>query len=85
MSNRKVVLYIGISLDGYIATKEESLEWLLNTQGSGDNGFGEFYNTVETIIMGRRTYDWIMAQENGQFPYIGRECYVFVLKTSGVC
>ena len=77
MSSRKVVLYIGISLDGYIATKEESLEWLLNTQGSGDNGFGEFYNTVETIIMGRRTYDWIMAQENGQFPYIGRECYVY--------
>ena len=36
--NRKVVVYIGISLDGYIATKEDSLEWLLNTKGSGDNG-----------------------------------------------
>ena len=77
MSNRKVVLYIGISLDGYISTKDDSLEWLLNTQGSGDNGFGEFYDTVETIIMGRRTYDWIMEQENGRFPYIGKECYVY--------
>lgn len=57
MGNRKVVVYIGISLDGYIATKDDSLEWLLNTQGSGDNDFGEFYDTVETIIMGRRTYD----------------------------
>ena len=80
MSNRKVVLYIGISLDGYIATKDDSLEWLLNTQGCGDNGFGEFYDTVDTIIMGRRTYDWIMEQENGQFPYIGKECYVYTTK-----
>ena len=77
MSNHKVVVYIGISLDGYIATKDDSLEWLLNTQGSGDNGFGEFYNTVDMIILGRRTYDWIMTQENGRFPYIGKECYVF--------
>ena len=82
MSNRKVVLYIGISLDGYIATKDDSLEWLLNTQGSGDNGFGEFYDTVETIIMGRRTYDWIMEQENGQFPYIGKECYVYTTRAT---
>lgn len=80
MSNRKVVLYIGISLDGYIATKDDSLEWLLTTQGSGDNGFGEFYDTVETIIMGRRTYDWIMEQENGRFPYIGKECYVYTTR-----
>ena len=77
MHNRKVVVYIGISLDGYIATKDDSLEWLLNTQGSGDNGFGEFYDTVDTIIMGRRTYDWIMEQENGHFPYFGKECYVY--------
>ncbi len=77
MSNRKVVVYIGISLDGYIATKDDSLEWLLNTQGSGDNGFGEFYDTVDTIIMGKRTYDWIIAQENGHFPYTEKECYVY--------
>lgn len=31
MGNRKVVVYIGVSLDGYIATKDDSLEWLLNT------------------------------------------------------
>ena len=77
MSKRKVVVYIGISLDGYIAAKDDSLEWLLNTQGSGDNGFGEFYDTVDTIIMGRRTYDWIMEQEKGEFPYRGKECYVY--------
>lgn len=81
MNSRKVVVYIGVSLDGYIATREDSLDWLLNTPGSGDNGFGEFYDTVDTIIMGSRTYDWIMEQENGRFPYDGKECYVYTTQS----
>ena len=31
--------------------------------------------------MGRRTYNWIMEQENGRFPYIGKECYVYTTQT----
>lgn len=80
MNRRPVVLYIGTSLDGYIATKEDSLDWLLSTEGEGDNGFGEFYDTVDTIIMGKRTYDWIMEQEHGIFPYKGKKCYVYTKK-----
>jgi len=80
MDKGSVVVYIGISLDGYIATKEDSLDWLLNTPGKGDNGFGEFYETVDTIIMGRRTYDWIMEHEQGRFPYPGKECYVYTTR-----
>ena len=80
MGKGSVVVYIGISLDGFIATREDSLDWLLNTQGCGDNGFGEFYATVDTVIMGRRTYDWIMEQEQGCFPYPGKECYVYTTK-----
>ncbi|WP_342746759.1 dihydrofolate reductase family protein [Virgibacillus phasianinus] len=65
------------SLDGYIAAKDESLEWLFKVEGEGDNGFSEFYDTVDTILMGKRTYDWIIKQETGEFPYKGKECYVF--------
>ena len=83
MSVGSIVVYIGISLDGYIATKEDSLDWLLNTQGSGDNGFGEFYESVDTVIMGRRTYDWIMREEQGRFPYPGKECYVYSTRQQG--
>ena len=77
MAERKVVLYIAESLDGYIATKEDSLDWLFSITGEGDNGYGEFLPTVDTIIMGRRTYDWVMEAEKVNFPYKGKECYVF--------
>lgn len=74
---RNLVLFIASSLDGYIATKDESLEWLFKVEGEGDNGFSEFYETVDTILMGKRTYDWVMKQETEKFPYKNKECYVF--------
>lgn len=77
MSQRKLVLYIASSLDGYIATEEHSLDWLFAVEGEGDNGISKFYETVDSILMGRVTYDWIMDYEKGEFPYKGKECYVF--------
>ncbi|WP_338323002.1 hypothetical protein [Oceanobacillus halophilus] len=43
----RMVLFIASSLEGYIATKDESLEWLYHIEGEGDNVFSEFYDTVE--------------------------------------
>ena len=77
MDQRKVVLYIAASLDGYIATNEHKLDWLFAVEGEGDNGYSRFLETVDTILMGRVTYDWIMEHENGAFPYRGKECFVF--------
>lgn len=74
---RKLVLFIAASLDGYIATEEHNLDWLFAVEGEGDNGISAFYDTVDTVLMGRTTYDWVMEQENGEFPYKDRECYVF--------
>jgi dihydrofolate reductase len=76
-SKRKLILFIATSLDGYIATEEDSLEWLFNVEGEGDNGYSEFYSTVDTILMGRRTYDWIIDKEKDNFPYKNKKCYVF--------
>ena len=77
MTKRSVILYIATSLDGYIATEDESLDWLLHVEGEGDNGYSEFCSTVDTILMGRKTYDWIMREEKGHFPYENKKCYVF--------
>jgi len=76
-NQRKVIMFIATSLDGYIATENDSLDWLFKVEGGGDNGYSEFYDTVDTVIMGRRTYDWVMEQEMESFPYEGKECYVF--------
>ncbi len=75
--NRNVVLFIASSLDGYIATKDDSLEWLFKVEGEGDNGFSEFYETVDTVIMGKKTYDWLINQKLEEFPYKNKACYVF--------
>lgn len=72
--SRKVVLFIAMSLDGYIATEKDSIDWLEAIEGLGDNGYKQFYNTVDTLIMGRRTYDWVMNQ--GKYPYKGKQSYV---------
>lgn len=77
MSQRKLVLYIASSLDGYIATDEHNLDWLFAVEGEGDNGYTRFYESVDTVLIGRITYDWIIQHEKGDFPYKGKECYVF--------
>ncbi|TWI57804.1 dihydrofolate reductase family protein [Halalkalibacter nanhaiisediminis] len=76
-NQRKIVLFIAQSLDGYIATKGDSLDWLFKVEGEGDNGYSEFFETIDTILIGKRTYDWIMKHEKGQFPYQNKDCYVF--------
>lgn len=74
---RHVVLFIASSLDGYIATDDESMDWLNSVEGEGDNGFSEFYETVDTVLLGKRTYDWIMRLDLEEFPYKDKDCYVF--------
>ena len=76
MGNRRITLYIAERLNGYIATPEHNLDWLLSTEGEGDNGFKAYYDSIDTILLGRVTYDWIMEHES-EFPYKGKKCYVF--------
>lgn len=82
--NRKVIVYIATSLDGYIATKEESVHWLDETEAEGDNGFAAFYETIDTVIMGKNTYDWVVNQELEEFPYKGMTCYVYTSSDTAV-
>jgi dihydrofolate reductase len=77
INKRKLVIFIASSLDGYIATDEHNLDWLFSVEGEGDNGYSDFYESIDTILMGRVTYDWLMEHEKDNFPYEGKECYVF--------
>jgi dihydrofolate reductase len=73
----KTVLYIAISLDGYIAKKDGSLDWLttIPSPENGDYGYAELLNNTEIIIMGRRTYDQIIGFDV-EWPYAGFKTYV---------
>lgn len=60
---KKVKLYIAISLDGYIARKDGSIDWLeaLPNPNKIDYGYMDFYESIDTVIMGRKTYDQILG------------------------
>jgi len=73
---RKVILYISCSLDGYIAKPGDDLSFLERVEKEGENyGYAEFYNSVDTVIMGRRTYEWVKKQIS-QPPHTGKKTYV---------
>lgn len=75
--NRNVTLFIAMSLDGYIATTDHTLDWLEQVDGEGDNGYERFYSTVDTVLLGRKTYDWIRQLALPAFPYEGTSAFVF--------
>lgn len=53
----EVVLYIAYSLDGFIAKKDGSVDWLVKyNEGGEDYGFSEFSKTIGAGIMGATTY-----------------------------
>jgi len=73
---RKVVLYIAMSLDGYIAREDGRIDWLPQAENK-DFGFGEFYNTIDTVIIGRTTYEQIINELSPKvWAYEGKKCYV---------
>ena len=56
---RTLTLYIAASLDGYIAKPGEDLSFLQLVEKEGeDYGYADFIKTVDTVILGRKTYDW---------------------------
>ncbi|KEQ22417.1 dihydrofolate reductase family protein [Paenibacillus tyrfis] len=73
---RPLVLYIATSLDGYIARENGEIDWLDDAEGEGDNGYSEFYETIDTVLMGNKTYEHTFELAD-QFPYPDKKCYVF--------
>jgi len=58
---RKISLFIAMSLDGYIAKPNDDLTFLNRVEKEGeDYGYKEFTDTIDTVIIGRRTYDYVL-------------------------
>ena len=73
---RKLILYIATSLDGYIAKPNDDLSFLSIVQKDGeDYGYSEFVSSIDTVILGRKTYDGIMAVVD-EFPHMDKISYI---------
>ena len=56
--SRKLFIYIATSLDGYIAKPNDDLDFLSIVEQEGeDYGYADFTKTIDTVILGRKTYD----------------------------
>lgn len=66
-------LYMATSLDGMIADADGGVEWL-NRWDDVDYGTTDFMKQVDTLIMGRTTYDQVAGF--GAWPYAGKRAFV---------
>ena len=66
-----VTLFIAMSLDGFIAGPNDEIDWLFTDQ---DYGFTPFFDRIDTIIMGRRSYE--MSCSFDEWPYPGKRTFV---------
>ncbi len=70
-------LYIATTLDGKIARKDGSLDWLfaLANPNQIDHGYSKFIESIGTTIMGKNTYNEILGF-GIEWPYIGIDSYI---------
>lgn len=72
-------LFIATSLDGYIAKPNDDLSFLKLVEKEGeDYGYAEFTANVDTVILGRKTYDYVF-KEIGSSHYDNGKRDVYVI------
>lgn len=80
---RKISLFIATSLDGYIAKPNDDLSFLKLVEKEGeDYGYAEFTNKIDTLIIGRRTHDYVL-KEIGSSHYDNGKRDVYVITRTG--
>ncbi len=71
---RKVTFGGASSLDNFIARKDDAVDWLLWTKEVAEI-MQSFWKTIDTVVMGRRTYEVAARMGTGAYP--GVKNYVF--------
>ena len=73
---RKFIVYVATSADGFIARRDGSVDWLDRPRPKGNYGMGAFYRSIDTCIMGRKTYD-LSVKFGMADGYAGKKNFVF--------
>lgn len=73
----KIKVYIAASLDGYIARPDGDLDWLTEFPNptKEDYGYNEMLTSVDTVIMGGRTYHELSCMDI-LWPYKDKKTFV---------
>src|SRR2546423_6796820 len=66
----RVSVFCGVSVDGFLARLNDSFDFLKTAEG-GPHGFTQFFNTVDVVVIGRRTFDVVRAL--GHFGLYGKK------------
>jgi dihydrofolate reductase len=73
-------VFVATSLDGFIARPDGRIDWLaVVEQQNEDYGYRRFFDSIDTLVMGRKTYETVLGF-GGDWPYAGKRCIVL---TSG--
>ena len=75
-SMRKVTFGGANSLDNFLARKDDAVDWLLWCDEAGAV-MSAYWKTIDTILMGRKTYEVALRGSKGKSPYPGMKSYVF--------
>jgi dihydrofolate reductase len=73
---RKFIVYVAVSADGFIARPDGSVDWLDRPRPKGNYGMGAFYRSIDTCVLGRKTYDLSVSFGMAE-GYAGKKNYVF--------
>lgn len=77
----KVKLFIAMSLDGYIASEDGSVDWLSAIENSEeDTSYDDFYKSIDSLIMGSTTYEQVVHDLSDIWPYPGIDSYILTSK-----
>ena len=80
----KTIYLTASTLDGYIATEDNDLGWLLQLEGEdAGNPYDEVMAGVGALAMGSTTYEWVLEHETGPWPYADRPTWVFTHRDLG--
>lgn len=80
---REVILYIAMSLDGYIAKTDDNLDFLSIVETPGeDYGYADFQSSVDAVIWGRKTFEKVLSFGGG-IPHKDKALYVISRSRKG--
>lgn len=67
----KTQFYTATSLDGYIATEDDSLEWLFTLGDVNETSYPTFIAEIGALAMGSATYEWMLRNSDKVIAEVG--------------